>query len=123
MILLLGTKEMDKESDIGQNKERGRIRSVENPLEPLHTGTVNTVVNRRSSAKTPVRKIRRKSEIEKNSFMKYKTNEESSKKCRTCGNEEYPQILGNRSGKKIASMSCHEESDEELEIVAPSVHE
>lgn len=58
VVGLFGTKEMYEESDINEDEERCRIRSVKYPLKSLNTRTVYPMIDGRSSPKAPVREIR-----------------------------------------------------------------
>lgn len=93
MICLLSAKEMKEKSDIDEDEVCRRIRSVKNPLKSFHICSVYTMVYWGSSPKTPIRKIRRKTEMEKDRFMEYETHQQSGKKSETCGKEENFQVL------------------------------
>lgn len=73
MMGFLGSKIMDQKSDIDDDKIGSRIRSVKNPLESFDTSSIDSMVDGRCSAETPVRKIGRKSKIQENGFMEDET--------------------------------------------------
>jgi len=123
MVLFFGSKIVDEESQIDDDKIGSRVRSVKYSLESFHSSSVYPVVNRGSSSETPVREIWRKSKVKENCFVEYESYQESCKQSNTCREEKYFQILWNTSDKEIASVFCNKESDKKFEIVPTTVDE
>lgn len=93
MIRFLGSEKMNQETNIDENKVCRWIRSVKDTLKPLYIGPVYTMVYGRGSSETPVGKIRGKTKMEQNGFMKNEADEESSQKSESCRVKKYFEIF------------------------------
>lgn len=123
MIFFFGTEIVYKESDVDEDEIGSRIRSIKYPLESSHICPIYPMIDRRRSAKTPVGEIRRKSEVEKESFFEYEANKNPCYKCPRRGDEEEPNIFGYRGRQELAPVLGDEECDQELEIIPSTIDE
>ena len=123
MMGFLGSKIVHQKSDIDDDKIGSWIRSVKNPLESFDSSSIDSMVDGRRSPETPVRKIGRKSKMQENGFMEYKTHQNPSSKSHTCREEKYLQVLCHRSFQERTSVFCDEKCDEEFKVVPSTIYE
>lgn len=122
MMGFLRSKIVHQKSNIDDDKIGGWIRSVKNPLESFDTSSIDSMVDRRCSSKTPVREIGRKSKMQENGFMEDETHQNPSCECYTCREEKYPQILCDSSPEEGTSVFCDEKCDQEFEIIPSTIY-
>lgn len=116
-------KEMEQEPQVREHEERGRIRSVEYPLEASDVRPVDAVIDRNGSSKFPIGKVWGKSEVEENFLAQNKAHESSYGYGEGCRIYESPNVFRYFSRKERQRVAEHDESEKEFEIVSASESE
>lgn len=123
MVLFLGSEIVEKESRVDEEEIRRRVRSVKYSLKPFDPRSIDAVIDRRSSAETPIAEISGESKINENGFMEDETHEQSRKYGETRREKKYLEVPRNTSYEERTSVFRNEKRDEKFEIVAPTIDE
>ncbi len=123
MVRFFGSEIVKQESCIHEEEIRRGVRPVEDSLKSLDPSPIDSVVDGRCSAETPVTEIWRESKVNENRFVEHEPHEKSREKSETRGEEEYLQVLRDASREETASVFRDEEGDEKLEIISSAVYE